>query len=334
LGICDIGIVVLGPDGRVDSVNERAREFLNAESVVEIQDRLEQVRHRLETMAGEVHLDLPGLRPLRLQAYPLGGICIHGHILLLQDAVSIVAVENVLAQAAHHRSFASLCRDWAHDIKGILHIIRINHAVLSRVLPPEAGQVDTTVRARCLDAIPREIERLDHSLDLMLGPRPRQQESVVDVGVMCERLVELIAARASRQGVEVTLELTGSSKDTLGFADQLQGALLNLMINALEAMPDHGKLAISARGGATVTVSVRDSGPGIPPELRGRMWQPRRVHGARDTSIGLFVTRSVIEAHHGRIEYTPCIPRGSRFEITLPRTSTGSSDDDPRIDRR
>lgn len=317
-GACDIGVVVLGHDGEVETVNERARQLLKAESVEAIRDRLAPAQHRLAKADGELRLDLPGLDAL------LGQVCGQGRILLLQDAASVVAVESVLEQAAQQRSFSSLSRDWAHHFKGILHIIRINHALLARVLQPEAGPIDTTVRARYLEAIPREIERMDRSLDMVLRARPGQQESIVDIGAMCERLVELIAARASRQRVEVTLELTGGSKEIMGFEDQLQGALLNLMVNALDAMPDQGTLGVSAEGAATVRVCVRDSGPGIPPGLEGRMWQPHIVNGQRHTGIGLFVTRTVIEAHRGRIEYTSHNPRGSCFEVTLPRMSNGS----------
>jgi signal transduction histidine kinase len=142
---------------------------------------------------------------------------------------------------------------------------------------------------------------------------------------MCERLKQLIAARAIRQRVEVVLELSGGSKEIFGFEDVVQGALLNVIINALEAMPEEGRLVISAEGGASaVTVRVADSGGGMQPLLRTRQWRPQFVNGGRQTGIGLHVTHSIVESHGGRIECTSNVPHGTSIEITFPSAaSTG-----------
>jgi len=240
-------------------------------------------------------------------------------VLVLQEAGLMAAVEeSVLQQAARHRCFSSLSRDWAHDLKGILHNIRLNHALVTRVLEREGGPADAALRQKCLDAIVREVVRLDRSIELVFQTKSAEPGSMFDVGVLCEGLVGLVAGRASRQRVEVALELSGGSTYIVGSEDQMHCALLNLMINALDAMPDQGKLVVSAHGGATVTVRVRDSGPGIPPEIRGRMWQPHFEKEPGEIGIGLHVTRSVVEAHGGRIDCTPNVPRGTCIEIDLP----------------
>ena len=104
---------------------------------------------------------------------------------------------------------------------------------------------------KCLDAIPREVERLDRSIELMFRAKPAEQPSTFDIGAMCERLKSLIAARAMRQRVEVVLELKRGPMEIVGFEDQVQSALMNVIVNALEAMPEQGRLVISAEGDAT-----------------------------------------------------------------------------------
>jgi signal transduction histidine kinase len=226
-------------------------------------------------------------------------------------------------QAARHRSFSYLSRDWVHDFKGILHVIRINHALLARVIQrSREGAADASIGAKSLEAIPREIERLDRSIELVLSARVGEHEGTFDVGIMCQRLVQLVAARAARQRVNVVLELNGGSKEVVGFENQLQGAVLNLMVNALEAMPEAGRLVVTVDGGERVKVRVCDSGSGIAPELHDRLWGAHFVNEARRTAIGLHVTRSIIEAHGGRIECKSNTPRGTCFEIDLPAASS------------
>jgi signal transduction histidine kinase len=177
---------------------------------------------------------------------------------------------------------------------------------------------------KCLDVIPREVERLDRAIELMFT-RSSDKQSTFDVGAMCERLTHLIAARAVRQRVEVVLELKGALKETVGFEDVVQGALMNVLVNALEAMPEEGRLVITADGGASgVTVRISDSGAGMPPQLNGREWRPQFVNDGRQTGIGLHVTHAIVESHGGRITCTSNVPSGTSIEITFPpAASTG-----------
>jgi signal transduction histidine kinase len=237
----------------------------------------------------------------------------------------VASTTNLLQQAARHRSATFLSRDWVHDLKGMLHIIRINSALLARLMQRGSPSIDHAAVTRCLDAIPREVERLDRAIELMFGVKPSEQPASFDLGPVCERLKHLIAARAIRQRVEVVLEFTGGAKEIFGYEDVVQGALLNVIVNALEAMPEEGRLVIGVDGGpSTVTVRVSDSGAGMQPLLHTRQWRPQFVNGGRQTGIGLHVTHTIVESHGGRIECTSNVPQGTSIEITFPSAaSTG-----------
>jgi signal transduction histidine kinase len=326
----DFGIVVLDQTGHVTSTNARARDLLRAETQAAIDDRVIEVQRLLagapnpDRTTDETSVEVPGLDSIVVRSCAVGGVGNAGSVLLLRDARSAAATTSLLQQAARHRSFTFLARDWAHDLKGMLHVIRINGALLGRLLQRESPTVDAAV-TKCLDAIPREVERLDRSIELMFSGKPGEQALPVDLGALCERLKTLVTARAIRQRVEVVLERTGGSTEVVGFEDQLQGALMNVIVNALEAMPDQGRLVIGAEGGLTgVTVRISDSGRGMPPQLDGGAWRPHLVNDPRQTGIGLHVTRAIVESHGGRIECASNVPRGTCIEITFPTAaSTG-----------
>ncbi|MBB6409223.1 PAS domain-containing sensor histidine kinase [Mesorhizobium sangaii] len=104
---------------------------------------------------------------------------------------------------------------------------------------------------------------------------------------------------------------------------QLQQALLNLVVNAIEAMRDHEPRELLITSGndeaQNVVVTVHDSGPGLDPETVGRIFQSFFTTKADGMGMGLSICRSIVEAHGGQLSARPNEPRGARFEIALPR---------------
>jgi signal transduction histidine kinase len=328
LDLGDLGIVVLDEDGSVASTNDRARQLLRAEDQSALEGRLEDLRRGLAQAqcvngsTDETAVDVPGLGPIGVRSCAVAGVDHAGRVLLLRDARALPGIAHLLQQAASHRAFAFLARDWAHDLKGMLHVIRINNALLGRLLQRASPTIDPAM-TRCLDAIPREVERLDRSLELMFA-KPAEQAQTFDVGEMCARLKDLIAARAIRQRVEVVLELNDGAKEILGFAGPVQCALMNVILNALEAMPEEGRLVITVAGDpAGVIVRISDTGVGMQPQRPSRQWRTQFVNSGRQTGIGLHVTHAIVESHGGRIECASNVPRGTSIEITFPPASTG-----------
>jgi signal transduction histidine kinase len=328
--LSEVGIVVLDSDGRVTSTNARARELLRAESLSALSDRIRDLQGALVSSARqngpmeETPVDMADLGLLSVRSSDVAGVASDGRVLLLRDGRSLPGTASLLQQAARHRTFSFLSRDWAHDLKGMLHVIRINSALLARLLQRQPVTVDAPV-TKCLEAIPREIERLDRAIELMFHGRPAEQPTAFDIGAMCERLKNLIAARAVRHRVEVVVDVKRVPMEIVGFEDQVQGAVLNVIVNALEAMPEQGRLVISADSNAThVCVRICDSGAGIQPQPAERLWRPHFVNDPRQTGIGLHVTRAIVESHGGRIECASNVPRGTCIELTFPTAaSTG-----------
>jgi len=331
IDLCEVGIVVLDHEGGVTSTNARARELLRAQSQPTLNERVRDLQRELSSQPApqdgsmdEISVELPGIGSLGVRGCDVVGVASDGRVLLLRDGRSLPSTAGLLQQAARHRTFSFLARDWAHDLKGMLHVIRINSAILARLLQRQPATMDAAV-AKCLDTIPREVERLDRAIELMFHAKPAEQPTTFDIGVMCERLKSLIAGRAVRQRIEVALELKTGPMEIVGFEDQVHAALLNILVNALEAMPDQGRLVITADADATrVSVRISDSGAGMQPQLTERQWRPHFVNDRRQTGIGLHVTRAIVESQGGRIECASNVPRGTCIEITFPpAASTG-----------
>jgi signal transduction histidine kinase len=100
--------------------------------------------------------------------------------------------------------------------------------------------------------------------------------------------------------------------------DQLHGAFLNVVRNAVEAMPDGGALRVEVkREEDVVVIAVTDTGPGISPQVRGHLFEPLHSTKPMGIGLGLVTARTFVEAHGGRISHVE-LPKGARFEIRLP----------------
>ena len=144
--------------------------------------------------------------------------------------------------------------------------------------------------------------------------------------VLAESL-ELIAAQAAEQGVAVERDLTAGLPAVSGSANALRQVALNLLTNALNAMPGGGRLRCStrpARGNAALEVRVADTGPGIAPEHQGRLFEPfERLDNpvSRDvggTGLGLAISKKFVELHGGQMWAESRENAGSTFHFTLP----------------
>jgi signal transduction histidine kinase len=101
-------------------------------------------------------------------------------------------------------------------------------------------------------------------------------------------------------------------------ADQLHGALFNIVRNAVEAMPDGGTLKVELRvDDGMILVAVTDTGPGISAQVRAHLFEPLHSTKPMGIGLGLVTARTFVEAHGGRISAVP-VERGARFEIRLP----------------
>src|SRR5262249_12835954 len=126
-----------------------------------------------------------------------------------------------------------------------------------------------------------------------------------DAGAVVENAVRLVRPQAAEQRVRINLVRPDGEPAAVPLdADKFEQAVLNLVINAVEAMPEGGELTISsAVGDGGLRVSVRDSGPGIPPEVQRHLFQPYFSTKSKGSGMGLALSEKLIGQHGGHIEY-------------------------------
>ncbi|HEY2411201.1 MAG TPA: ATP-binding protein [Pirellulaceae bacterium] len=206
---------------------------------------------------------------------------------------------------------------------GVAHELR-NPLTSVKLLLQHAGSRagNAIVEGKKLALILEEIERMETTIQGLLDfSRPAQpHRKLHDVRETVERAMHLIEGRAQRQHVSTELDLGDNQLMINGDPQQLQQVFINLMINAVEAMPRGGVLRVAAKKQEfrpCVALQIFDTGEGIPPELLGRLFEPFATAKERGTGLGLAVSRRILEEHDGTIDVHPQSPRGTMFEVTL-----------------
>ena len=145
------------------------------------------------------------------------------------------------------------------------------------------------------------------------------QQAPEDLGRLVRQLAQEMAPALAAHNITLQLE----ALDQLGMvalhAHTLQRALLNLVQNAMEAMPQGGTLTLRGRRkGATVPLDVQDTGVGIPPEQATQIFEPLHTTKPGGTGLGLYIVQEVVAAHGGQVAVQSVVGQGSTFTITLP----------------
>jgi signal transduction histidine kinase len=204
----------------------------------------------------------------------------------------------------------------AHEVRNPLMGIKL---LIDAALRPGNGSALTR---EDLQVIRGEIGRMEKTVQGLLdfARLPRPERTTFDLAEALRQAVELVRARAGQQHVAVRLRL--DQKNALVSMDrgQVHTVLVNLLLNALDAMPSGGELevALEDAGDGRARVTVADSGSGIPPEIMGRLFTPFASHKPTGTGLGLSISRRIIEEHQGSITARNRPEGGACFSVTLP----------------
>jgi PAS domain S-box-containing protein len=224
---------------------------------------------------------------------------------------------------------------------------QLSASITHEVNQPITAAVTYALAARrWLSAEPPNFREVDDALSLIVKEGNRAGEVVGRIRALIKKaparkdavaindaILEVIAltrTEAANNSVSVRTQLTEGLPRVQGDRVQLQQVLLNLIINAIEAMRDVGEeereLLISTRNEPDgVSVEVRDSGPGFAPADLDRVFEAFYTTKPGGLGMGLSICRSIIEAHNGRLWASPNVPRGASFQFTLPAIANTAS---------
>ena len=211
----------------------------------------------------------------------------------------------------------------AHEVNQPIAATVTNAQAALRWLDRRPADLDEVRQAlaRIVDAGNRAGNVLGRIRDLIRKAPPRKDR--LDVNRAIREVIELTRSEAIKHAVAVRTELADGLTIIPGDRVQLQQVILNLIINAVEAMSGTAngprELRIGTEQGSdAVLVAVRDSGPGLAPEALDRLFDSFYTTKPNGLGLGLSICRSIIEAHGGRLWASANVPSGAVFQFTLP----------------
>jgi signal transduction histidine kinase len=221
-----------------------------------------------------------------------------------------------LLQSEKLAAIGQMAAGIAHELNTPLTYIMGNLELL-------ATQPLTPSQTEMLASAARGAERIKSLAQSLLAfSRPAPEEmGLLSVNDLVERALELCHYQALKAGVQLARELAPDLPPVMGVSNQLEMALINLAVNAVQAMGEAGgRLSVgTARRGHEVEISMSDDGPGIPESIRHSVFEPFVTTKAEGegTGLGLSTVLMVVERHQGRIDFTTS-PSGTTFRISLP----------------
>jgi signal transduction histidine kinase len=241
-----------------------------------------------------------------------------------QSVTAMRAARAELRTASRRNLMSELVASLSHEINQPLGAILSNLGGLARLLAQGNPQP-----AMALEAVNNAIEDTNRAAEIVrrirfMFKKHVEHKTAIDIGALVNEVVKLTAGEASVRKISVQIEVSPSVHRVIGDSIELQQCLLNLLMNAFdaiaEAKSDLRSVTIKVVSEKTgwVSVNVSDSGAGVDPAVANRLFEPFVTTKREGMGLGLLVTRSIVESHGGAIWSTPNPDRGATFTFTLP----------------
>jgi len=224
-----------------------------------------------------------------------------------------------MSRAEHFATLGEMATGLAHEIRNPLAGIAGVIEIIGRDLPASSPARDVVKDVR------QEIARINHIVtDLLQTARPHPPKvRKSDLNVTVEHAVMLGRQQALAKGIEISLHKDASLPEVEHDSDQIHQVLLNLLLNALQAIDRHGRVDVKLfRRDANAIIEVTDDGRGIPEENLPNIFRPFYTTKGEGTGLGLSLARRIVEDHRGRINVTSAVGKGTTFAVILPLQAT------------
>jgi signal transduction histidine kinase len=258
-----------------------------------------------------------------------------GILLVVRNLAYVSRMQSTIAYSRKLVALGRLTAGIAHEVKNPLNAMMIHLELLrtkirkNALVPAAAGALSAdTVRGdegllQHVGVIETEIRRLDEVVQGFLKfTRPEDLRlQAVKVKVLLEEVRPVVQPEARKNGVRLSIETSDEQLAINGDAGMLRQAILNLAMNAVQAMPNGGNLRLvgTAAAGKRVELRVEDTGSGIAPEHLDRIFDLYFTTKDHGTGIGLSMVYRIIQMHDGEVEVQSTPGRGTTFKVLLPR---------------
>jgi C4-dicarboxylate-specific signal transduction histidine kinase len=231
---------------------------------------------------------------------------------------ALEAAQRQLVRAEKLAAVGQLTAGVAHEVNNPIAVIQGNLDLVRELLGPAAAPVSGELKL-----IDEQIERMRLIVTQLLQfARPTEYAGYVEAlapAALLEASLVLVAPLLAKAGIVVTRDFRAAGTVAMN-RHELQQVLVNLLVNALQAMPDGGELHLSTRDwpdGGGVDLVVADTGPGLPDELRTQLFQPFVTRKPDGTGLGLWISQSLVERYGGEIRAANRLGGGAVITVAL-----------------
>ncbi len=319
------GVVAVDREGHLTLTNHRARELLGLSEALEGEALSEILPGDLYASFRELMEKLPRDRPaslpvrlvredrtlvLGLTAVRLPEEAFPGYLFLVEDLTEKERMERLAA-------WREVARRIAHEVKNPLTPIQLSAQRLRRKLSEKLAPEDREILTRCTTTIEKQVEELKHLVN-EFSAFARLPGLKLEKNDLLEVIREVVALYQEAHR-EVKFQVEAEEIPPFLFdRDQMKRVFLNLFDNSIAAMEGRGEIRVRASLEEDwVKLEVADTGPGIPAEIRPRLFEPY-ASGKGGTGLGLAIVNSIVQGHGGEIRAEENQPRGARFVIRIP----------------
>ena len=239
-----------------------------------------------------------------------------GALLTMRDAESVRKIEDEIELSRRLAAIGRLTSGVAHEVKNPINAIVVHLEVLREKLQ----EMDPDTR-RHMDVIGSEIHRLDRVVATLVDfTRPVDLRLAdLDLRKIIDEVATLAAPEAETHGVRLERQISTEQLPVKVDADLVKQALLNVVLNGVQAMPGGGTLTVTAsREDGSAQVDIHDQGPGIPADIRDKIYNLYFTTKKKGSGIGLAMTYRVMQLHNGSVEFESADGQGTTFHLRLP----------------
>ena len=326
------GLVLFTRDWRAVLVSASAETFIGKPRDQVLGHNADEIFSPATLLGREVLNALHGRQPMELHEVQEDGRRLQvsldfiaeggedmGALLTLRDAESVRRIENEIELSRRLAAIGQLTRGVAHEVKNPINAIVVHLEILRQKMQ----QLDPDSR-RHMDVIGSEIQRLDRVVQLLVDfTRPVELRlAEVDLRRLVDDVVLLASPEAGLQGVRIVRQLPPGPIMVRIDSDLVKQAVLNVVLNGVQAMPQGGVLTLAAtRGGEEAELAIHDEGAGIPPEIREKIFDLYFTTKKKGSGIGLAMTFRVMQLHHGAVDFASGAA-GTTFRLRFPAAET------------
>ena len=327
------GLLLFTRDARAVMISPAAEKFLGAPAgqflgrrVTEIfplgdplRDALRIDGDELSEVAAETELETSeGMRrvSISVQAIQEDGERM-GALVTLRDLDSLESINTQLQVSERLAALGRITAGVAHEVKNPLNSMRLWLENLKELLPAERDGA----AQQAVQVLDKEIDRLDAVVKRFLDfTRPMDiRLEATQLADLLKEVLEIAKPQFLKSSIQLAQLLPIDVPEVYVDRALLKQAVLNLVLNAAEAMPNGGKLTlVLSRRGEMAEISVGDTGKGIPPENRQKIFQLFFTTRPGGSGIGLASAFRIVQLHNGSIDFTSEVGRGTTFRIELP----------------